>query len=436
MKTHRPLGWVLVVTLLVGCAGQIVRKAPPPPAPPETTRFRLTPGNSVIGHIYRLRLRDGDTLADVARHFAIGLQALQDANPSIDPWIPPAGKEIILPLAFVLPAVPGGGIVINLAAMRLFHFTSEKEVETYPVGIGRAGWKTPLGTTRIVQKKKHPRWVVPASILREHAIRGDPLPRVVPPGPDNPLGNRALRLGFPGYLIHGTNKPYGVGLRISHGCIRLYPENIETLFAHTKVGTRVTIVDQPYLLGWWGKQLYLEAHPPLQAGEGERRKKRRALIKRLRNMAEKSGLEIDWKRVRNTLLEARGIPVPILKSSPDLERLLARLLRMPHPGRWPHAPELPPLAPGWLVTLDIPLTDRAAGKLTAILRHQTPPIPAHQMGDQVIIGPYEDQRGVNAVLSRLKRDLGLKGRTVTPVASRSFLKAPASHSLYRTNASP
>jgi len=390
--------------------------APPPPQP-ETVHFKQEGDSPVIGHIYRVRLQEGDTLADVARHYGIGLQAIQDANPGIDPWAPPPGKEILLPLAFILPDAPHEGIVINLPAMRLFHFPQKVnvEVDSYPVGMGGASWGTPLGRTRIVQKKANPNWVVPVSIRREHAKKGDPLPTVVPPGPDNPLGSHALRLGFPSYLIHGTSKPYGVGLRISHGCIRLYPENIAALYPQVEVGTPVTIVDQPYLIGWRGKQLYLEVHSPLQQKRSELKKILQGLEKHLRQIERETGEEINWKRVTETIAEARGFPVPILAGALDIQTLLGRAPLVPHPGTWPqrYLPP-PPFSTGWYVAIDIPLTAENAQKLVAILRHQGPPLPAHRIDNQVVIGPYQTKATAKKIKSRLQRELQLDSRLISP----------------------
>ena len=172
-----------------------------------------------------------DTLPDIARRFNLGYEEIARANPGVDPWVPGEGREIVLPTQFVLPAAPREGLVINLAQLRVFYFPKVKEGEpqtviTHPIGIGKVGWQTPEGTTKVTGKRKNPTWFPPASVRKEHKEAGDPLPSKVPPGPDNPLGAHMMTLGWPSYLIHGTNKPYGVGLRSSHGCIRFYPEDI------------------------------------------------------------------------------------------------------------------------------------------------------------------------------------------------------------------
>ena len=233
---------------------------------------------SVVGEPQVVFTNGSDTLSDLARTYGLGFDELIAANPGVDPWLPGDNTPVLLPTQFVLPDVPRRGIVLNIASKRLFYFPDMPEganqiVKTYPIGIGRVGWETPLGTTAVVAKARDPHWFVPASVRREHAELGDPLPAVVPPGPENPLGHRVLKLEMPGYLIHGTNQPYGVGMRVSHGCVRLYPENIELLYELVEIGEPVAIVNEPYLLGARDGQLYFEAHEPLEddpASPGER----------------------------------------------------------------------------------------------------------------------------------------------------------------------
>lgn len=229
----------------------------------------LTPEQSVIGEPQVVFAREEDTLSDLAREYGLGYDEIMAANPGVDPWLPGEGTPIVLPTQYVLPDVERRGVVLNIASKRLFYFPvpvegEPQQVLTYPIGIGRVGWETPLGDTTVISKAKNPHWWVPASVRREHAEMGDPLPSVVPPGPDNPLGHRVLKLDMPGYLIHGTNAPYGVGMRVSHGCVRLYPENIELLYELVAIGEPVTILNEPYLFGRAGGALYFEAHAPLE----------------------------------------------------------------------------------------------------------------------------------------------------------------------------
>jgi L,D-transpeptidase ErfK/SrfK len=221
--------------------------------PPEAQRFEIAAGEDIFGSLWMLPLHEDDTLPDVARHYGLGYEELASANPDVDPWVPARNSKVLIPLGFVLPKAPRKGIVINLAAMRLFHFPTGSgggRVVTYPVGIGREGRSSPTGPLSILKKKDHPTWYPTANIRADHRRKGDPLPAAVSPGPDNPLGDYALYLSRQPYLIHGTNKPYSVGWRASNGCIRLYPEHIEQLFPEVPVREPVLIVNQPYLIGW------------------------------------------------------------------------------------------------------------------------------------------------------------------------------------------
>jgi len=234
-------------------------------SPVNATTFNLADENTrIVGHNLVVLSHKEDTLLDIARRFDIGYNEIVMANPNLDPWLPGVNQRVLVPNRFILPDAPHKGIVINLAEMRLYYYPPKKkgqqQVVTHPIGVGREGWTTPLGKTRIIQKKKDPTWTPPASILAEHLEKGDPLPKVVPAGPDNPLGAFAMRLGMPGYLLHGTNRPFGVGMRVSHGCIRLFPEDIEHLFGIVAVNTPVEILYQPYKAALDGDALYLEAH--------------------------------------------------------------------------------------------------------------------------------------------------------------------------------
>ena len=231
-----------------------------------------SPDQAVIGEPQVTFATADDTLSDFAREYGLGYDEIIAANPDINPWLPGEGAPIVLPTQYVLPDLEKRGVILNIATKRLFYYPATAEGEpqqvmTYPIGIGRVGWETPLGETSVVSKAKDPHWWVPVSVRREHAELGDPLPSVVPPGPDNPLGHRVLKLEMPGYLIHGTNAPYGVGMRVSHGCVRLYPENIEVLYALVDIGEQVTIINEPYQFGTRDGSLYFEAHEPLEDDE-------------------------------------------------------------------------------------------------------------------------------------------------------------------------
>ena len=238
--------------------------------PVQAAIYDLPPeGQDVIGEISTVVASYDDTLVDIAQRHGLGYQDIVHANPDVNVWVPGEGTEIVLPNRFILPPGPRKGLVLNIAEYRMYYFPEPKpgevaKVHTYPMSIGRMDWETPLGLTQIIAKAKNPAWYPPQSVRDEHAADGDPLPRIVPPGPENPLGTRALRLGLPGYLIHGTNRPAGVGMRVSHGCIRMFPEDIEFLFDHIPVKTAVRIIDVPVKMGWDGETLVVEVHPLLE----------------------------------------------------------------------------------------------------------------------------------------------------------------------------
>jgi L,D-transpeptidase ErfK/SrfK len=226
-------------------------------------------GNDVVGAITTITARDDDTLLDIARRHGLGYEDIVRANPDVDTWLPGEGTQVILPSRYVLPPGPRSGVILNLAEYRLYYYPPPEEgkpavVMTYPISIGRMDWETPLGRTTIISKVRNPSWYPPASIRAEHAADGDPLPRIVPPGPQNPLGDYAMRLGLPGYLIHGTNRPDGVGMRVTHGCIRMFPEDIDSLFGRVGVSTAVRIINEPVKIGWDGDALVVEVHETLE----------------------------------------------------------------------------------------------------------------------------------------------------------------------------
>ncbi len=237
------------------------------PAPAEV--YELPPdGSDVVGAVTSIRARAADTLIDIARRHGLGYEDIVIANPDVDVWLPGEGTVVVLPTRYVLPPGPRRGLILNLAEYRMYYYppvaAGERPlVMTFPMSIGRMDWETPLGRTRIVSKVRKPSWYPPASVREEHEADGRPLPRIVPPGPDNPLGDFAMRLDLPGYLIHGTNRPAGVGMRVTHGCIRMFPEDIEYLFEHLAVDTPVRIINEPIKLGWNGDELVLEVHRTL-----------------------------------------------------------------------------------------------------------------------------------------------------------------------------
>src|SRR5579863_3827309 len=315
--------------------------APPPPAPqlptPTATHyFEVDQGSGVVGYVQRTVIGADDTLPDVARRFDVGYEEMLMANPGVDPWLPGAGREVVVPTQFVLPAAPHEGVVVNVAAMRIFYYPPHKKGEpqivfTHPIGIGKVGWKTPEGTTKIVSRQKDPVWVVPKSVRDEHAEDGEKLPAQVPAGPDNPLGAYEFRLGWPSYLIHGTNKPYGVGMRSSHGCMRLYPEDIAVFYDLIPIGTKVTVVNQPYLFGWRDGTLYLQAYSVMEDDSRDWSKNRKRLLAKLLNPKLQKKIsdhdkEIDWQRVGDLAHAPRAVPVPVTGGQGGVDEILSKSL--------------------------------------------------------------------------------------------------------------
>jgi L,D-transpeptidase ErfK/SrfK len=269
-------------------------------------------GMDLVGELTEVVAGYEDTLSDMARAHGLGFEEITRANPDVDAWLPGEGTAVELPTRFLLPRAPREGIVVNLPELRLYYYPpGGKTVLTFPISIGRMEWGTPLGRAKVVSKVVDPSWYPPESIRQEHAADNRPLPRVVPPGPDNPLGRHAMRLSLPGYLIHGTNKPAGVGMRVTHGCIRMYPEDIAALFKIVPVNTPVRIVNQPYKLGWGEDGLYLEAHPPLDEDQAGEQWTPTAITRLLVEATEERAAQLDWERAESVFRSASGIPLHI-----------------------------------------------------------------------------------------------------------------------------
>jgi L,D-transpeptidase ErfK/SrfK len=324
-----------------------------------------------------------------------------------------------LPLSFILPEALRKGIVLNLAAMRLFQFKGDSNattVSTYPIGIGTTERPTPMGQAYVERKVTRPTWHVPASIAEDHRKKGDPLPAAVPPGPLNPLGEYALYLSKSSYLIHGTNKPASIGLRATNGCIRLYPEDIMKLYKETPVKTPVSIVNQPYLIGQRDGVVYLEVHTPFEDSDAVDLEK---VYTKLKNIEKKSGRTLDWNKVKEVLAEARGIPVPIVQIRQGSEKGITETIEVQHPGKLYGRPEIPELnADAWYV-LAANVRDKIdAARLAAIINHQGPQIPARVLSaserQRVMAGPFNDVREARDAIKRLKIDLEIDGILVEP----------------------
>jgi len=285
----------------------------------QATVFELPQGDAtLLGREERVVTVYEDTLYEIARRFSLGSEEILRVNTGIDPWLPGAGRSIVIPGQRVLPPGPRDGIVVNLPEHRLYYYPPVKKGEaqrvyTWPISIGKMDWRTPLGTTRITDKREKPTWYPPASVRAEHAARGEPLPAAVPPGPANPLGAHAMRLGLPGgaYLIHGTNNPIAVGMAITHGCIRMYPEDIAELFPLVKVGTPVHLINEPVKVAFVDGELLLEVHPPVDA-QGQTMEPDLTVFEGLLEQAlGESLVAIHWDKAHAELARARGMPAVV-----------------------------------------------------------------------------------------------------------------------------
>jgi L,D-transpeptidase ErfK/SrfK len=307
--------------------------------------------------------------------------------------------------------------------MRLFHFKGDNTslvVSTYPVGIGTEKRPSPMGQMYVERKMTHPTWYVPASILNDHRKKGDPLPAKVLPGPKNPLGEYALYLNKSTYLIHGTNKPSSIGLRATNGCIRLYPEDIKKLYGDAPINTSVSIVNQPYLIGQRDGVVYMEVHSPMEdLGVVELEK----IYEKLRNIEKKTARTLDWGKVKETLAEARGIPVPIFEIRQGSGIEAAKTTEVKHPEELYGRPQIPKLKKeAWYVLAAVERDEIDAARIAAIINHQGPQIPARVLSENnsyhVIAGPFDDMSDAKDAAKRLKIDLEIDGKLIKPVGER------------------
>lgn len=394
---------------------------------PSINDFTIDGDTEVVGELRRARVGSGDTLLDIARRYEVGYHAIVSANPEVDVWLPKEGTEVLVPSRYLLPEAPREGVVVNVAARRLFYFQPAGEdgrqrVLTYPVAIGREGWTTPLGPTRVIAKHEQPSWRVPASIRAEHAKRGDPLPAVVPPGPGNPLGDHALRLQPSSYLIHGTNKPYGTGMRVTHGCLQLYPEHMAELYAMTGIGTPVHIVNQPYLAGRRDGVVFFEAHAPVEDHGGEGAQPRQIV----RQQAGKAS--IDWSRVDEYARLQPAYPLPVSADSPALAAVVASAPVVTPSRTAPVTAGAP--RPGWYVQAGSFHNPDNARRVVAMLGHLGPPIPARyvlaQDTHRVLAGPYASRREAEAGAARIRAELQIQAFALSVGESRAQRQAERS----------
>jgi len=278
-------------------------------------RYKLPDnGDAIIGQMSLITAKESDTFIELARRFGLGYQELVLANPKVDPWLPGQGTQVVIPTRYILPKAKRKGLILNLAEMRVYYFPKREPgyVYTYPISIGKDGWSTPNAQTTIIGMKKDPTWTPPESIRKEHEEKNDPLPDKVPPGPDNPLGEYAIRLGLSGYLIHGTNNPRGIGMRVTHGCIRLHPDDIKDLFARVKVNTPVLIVNQPYKLAWSDGQLYAEMHPSEGDETGTKSRNLTQFVKAIIGATEsKKEYQVNWRLANQLAKNKTGLPISV-----------------------------------------------------------------------------------------------------------------------------
>lgn len=306
-------------------------------------------GDNIVGDIQVVTIANPDTtLLDIARHYDLGFEEMTQVNPDVSNWVPKLGSRVIIPTEFILPPGPLKGIVINIPQRRLFYFPKpaplqEAQVMTFPISIAREGWRTPLGQSRIIAKYRDPSWFVPKSIQEEHRSDGETeFPTYFPPGPDNPMGMLALATSFPGIFIHGTNMPWGVGMRTSHGCLHLYPEDAAQLFPIVPVGTLVRIVDEPITIGVRDSTLYLSSSKPISEYPSELPVPSRALSA-LVPYTQDSGsahsyAEADWQRVYDAAMAHQILPIPISQGAPSIEDLIEEVKPQPYENE-PYGPD-------------------------------------------------------------------------------------------------
>jgi L,D-transpeptidase ErfK/SrfK len=398
---------VLFVLLLISWVRQPAAAATYPLPPP---------GSDVVGDARIVTVQEGDTLIDIARQNDLGYNEIVAANPGIDPWVPAVGAEIVLPTIHVLPSAPREGIIINLTEMRLYYYPppppgGEATVMTFPIGIGQEGSATPLGITRIVEKTENPAWTVPDSIRAEYEQEGNPLPHIVPPGPDNPLGAYAMRLGWGSFLIHGTNKPYGVGMRVSHGCIRLYPEDIKALFERVPMSTPVWVIDQPFKLGRDRGLLVLEVHTPVTEPDRPPVDFSGVILAAVEAATPADQAEQSRRAVREVIRRKLGVPEPVGYLKPETAPAAAAAAAAAPAAS--AAASAAPAASGWMLQLGAFSSRRNASRVAKELADLGASVVVRTHVDdgycRVLVGPYPDRNAAHAAKERFERVTGYRG---------------------------
>lgn len=341
-------------------------------------------GSRLIGQTQVVVSREADTLLDIARRFDVGYNEITAANPDVDPWLPGEGTEVIVPSRFLLPAPPWKGIVVNLAEMRLYYFPpAEKDrlrqVLTHPIGIGREGWETPLGEFKVIEKIAGPSWTMPAEMATALEDAGEKPQRLIPPGPDNPLGDYAMQLDAPGILIHGTNRPYSIGLRVSHGCLRMYPEDVAALFPQIPRGTPVRIIKQPFKLSREPDGLYLEAHAM------DKQSNFTPLVSQWISLGGGSLNDAQWQALLAEAEQASGLPQRVVAFAP---------------------------MPAWYLQVGAFRSRQRAEQLLARLQEHHLKKVRLRCDDgelcRVVLGPYADKPQLWAVAAQIESGVGIK----------------------------
>lgn len=290
-------------------------------------------GSNLVGETYTTEILPGENLADVGRREDMGLLELIEANPKVHPWRPKAGTSVTIPAQFILPPGARQGLVINLPELRLyFYHPNENTVTTFPIAIGKQGWATPTANSKVIDKQENPSWTVPDSILEEKIASGIyNFPKVIGPGPKNPLGQYAIRLDLPGYMIHGTNLKGGIGSRVSHGCIRLFPKDIEALYWNISIGTPVRILNEPVKFGFKEGEVFMESHRPLSEHATEAAAAPREMVRRALYSHPQQDFDILWDRIEIELKRRQGLPVVVGRYDetglPDLSQVDKTRLR-------------------------------------------------------------------------------------------------------------
>ncbi|MGR8980148.1 MAG: L,D-transpeptidase family protein [Gammaproteobacteria bacterium] len=315
MKIRTLFANLLLIALIIGNA--------------HATAYDLpeNPGDSVIvqypDNVPLTKAEQDETLLDVALRFSLGQMEIVRLNQKLDRWLVKKGEVVRLANRRILPDSPREGITLNLSEYRMYYYPANQpgKVMSFAHGIGRQDWKTPLGKTKVIKKVKDPFWYPPESIRREHAANGDPLPAVVPPGPHNPLGAYALYLDLPGdYRIHGTDidKIYGIGMQITHGCVRMYPNDIEMLYKTIAIGAPVYIVKQPVKVGWLDNTLYIEAHPDLEGEEMSQDQRYALALSLIKKATQEEMPDFDQQALNQALKALDGEPAAIYERLPPL----------------------------------------------------------------------------------------------------------------------